>query len=91
MAPKTAKKAVFEHALAMPEEDRLELAHKLLGSVEEGPFDDPKQVEAEWLEVAERRLREVDSGKVKTVPWETVRARIATKLKSIRRASRRTS
>lgn len=78
MAPKTAQKTVFDHALSMPEEDRLELADRLLGSVEERPFDDPKQVEAEWLEVAERRFREVDSGKVKPEPWETVRTRIAT-------------
>lgn len=91
MAPKPAKKALFEHALALPEGDRADLAHRLLGSLDPTPYDDPKQVEAEWLEVAERRLREVESGKVKPVPWETVRARIATKLKSNRRATRRSS
>jgi putative addiction module component (TIGR02574 family) len=38
-------------------------------------------VEAAWAEEIERRVRQVDSGEVKTIPWEEVRAKVYARLK----------
>jgi putative addiction module component (TIGR02574 family) len=35
-----------------------------------------EHVEAAWDEEVERRVREVDTGQVKTIPWEQVRAEL---------------
>ena len=41
------------------------------------PESEPEaEVEAAWAEEIERRAREIDSGKVRTIPWEQVRAQL---------------
>ena len=60
-------------ALALPEDDRLELADRLIESLDGPPDDD---VERAWADEIARRLEEVRSGKVVTVPWEVVRKRL---------------
>jgi len=35
-----------------------------------------EDVSAAWSEEIERRIRQIDSGEVKTVPWEEVRAKL---------------
>lgn len=35
-----------------------------------------EDVETAWSEEIERRIRQLDSGEVKTVPWEEVRAKL---------------
>jgi putative addiction module component (TIGR02574 family) len=37
-------------------------------------------VEAAWAAEIERRVREIDSGDVKTIPWEEVRAKLYARL-----------
>ncbi len=64
---------LFREASELPENDRAELAGRLLQSLEEAA--DPG-VEAAWSEEIERRIRQIDSGEVKTVPWEQVRAEL---------------
>ena len=44
----------------------------------DGPPDE--NVEAAWAEEVERRVREIDSGAVKTVPWEQVRAELFSRM-----------
>jgi putative addiction module component (TIGR02574 family) len=63
---------LLDEALQLPEEDRAELALRLLDSVGE-PAD---QVERAWIEEAKRRLTEIRRGEVQTVPWAEARARI---------------
>ena len=63
---------------AAPPEERAEVAHKLLLSLEEGG-EDP-EAQAEWSAELERRAREVLDGSVKTVSWEQVEERISTQL-----------
>jgi putative addiction module component (TIGR02574 family) len=63
---------LLDEALQLPEQDRAELALRLLDSVGE-PTD---QVEAAWIEEAKRRLAEIDRGEVRTVPWPDARQRI---------------
>ena len=60
-------------ALALPEDDRLELVDRLIESLDGPPDDD---VERAWADEIARRLEEVRSGKVVTVPWEEARKRI---------------
>ena len=53
--------------------DRAELAGLLLESIEE-PSDEG--VEEAWAAEIERRMAEFRAGRVKTIPWSEVRARL---------------
>lgn len=55
--------------LALPEEDRALLAHRLLASLDSTV--DPNS-EAEWLDVVDRRWREIEDGLVECRPVEHV-------------------
>ena len=70
---------LLKRALALPPEERAELAGSLLESLDAAD-DDPRAVEAAWSEEIARRIEDLDSGKAKTVPWEEVRHRISSKL-----------
>jgi putative addiction module component (TIGR02574 family) len=60
---------LLQKALALPEDERAELAGNLISSLERTVDQD---VDAVWQQEVSRRLDEVKSGKVKTVPWEEV-------------------
>jgi putative addiction module component (TIGR02574 family) len=75
MKPDVAR--LFEEASDLPEFDRAELAGRLLESLHGEPDAD---VEAAWAEEIERRIRQIDSGEVRTIPWEEVRARLYAEL-----------
>jgi len=66
----------------LPPKERAEIASTLLHSldVEEDP-----DVEAIWAAEIERRLRDVESGKAKLVPWERVRRELRAGLKRARK------
>lgn len=64
---------LLQHALQLPEDDRLALATELLESVE-GP-DDPEWAGA-WAAELDRRVREIDEGRAKMVPWAEVKAKL---------------
>jgi putative addiction module component (TIGR02574 family) len=65
---------LLKKALALPPEARAALAGSLLESLEEG-LD--ASAEEEWnLEIA-RRIEEMDSGKVKPIPWANARRQIS--------------
>jgi putative addiction module component (TIGR02574 family) len=68
---------LFREAAELSESERAELAGLLLESLEGIPDED---VEAAWAEEVERRVRQIDSGEVKTIPWEQVRAELYTRL-----------
>ncbi|WP_240357949.1 addiction module protein [Myxococcus vastator] len=72
------KEELLTDVLRLPPEERAEVAHKLLLSLEEGAEDPGAQ--AEWSAELERRAREVLDGSVKTVSWEQVEARISARL-----------
>jgi putative addiction module component (TIGR02574 family) len=74
----TAKAAqVLREALLLPPGSRADIASTLLESLDE-PAD--KGVEAAWAKEIERRIRDVESGKVKLVPWSEVRRGLRTRL-----------
>ncbi|HEX2060362.1 MAG TPA: addiction module protein [Thermoanaerobaculia bacterium] len=68
---------LLREASELPEADRAELAGLLLESLHGEPDAD---VEAAWAEEIERRIRQIDSGEVKTIPWEEVRAKLYARL-----------
>lgn len=69
----TLTEELYKKALDLDERERAILAARLMESldteVEEG-------VEAAWLAEIERRMEELDSGKVRCIPWDEVRARL---------------
>ena len=70
-------KDIFRDASDLPERDRATLAGLLIESLEGEP--DPG-VEAAWAAEIERRVAELDSGAVKSIPWEEVRQRLLDRL-----------
>jgi len=82
MAPKIAKR-IADEALKLPVEARAALAGTLLDSLDEEVDED---AEAAWSAEIAKRVRELEDGTVKTVPWSEVRRSI---LRSRREAKRR--
>jgi len=69
----TELRQLFREALELTDNDRATLAGLLIESLESPPDPD---VEKAWAEEAERRWREIESGEVKTIPWEEVKAKL---------------
>jgi putative addiction module component (TIGR02574 family) len=65
--------ALFRDASELSENDRATLAGLLIESWEAEPEPD---VETAWLAEIERRVADVESGAVETIPWEEVRRRL---------------
>ena len=61
---------LYEDAMALPEDERAELAARLLDSLTK---DTPSQLHPAWGEELCRRLAQVDSGEVTPISWEEVK------------------
>ena len=72
---------LFREASELSERERAELAGLLLESLDGEPDQD---VEAAWAEEIERRVRQLDSGEVKTIPWQQVRTELFARLNAKR-------
>jgi putative addiction module component (TIGR02574 family) len=59
-------------ALELPVRERAALAHRLIASLDEGPDDDPTEVELAWEEEISRRLAAYRSGEVQTISSDDV-------------------
>jgi putative addiction module component (TIGR02574 family) len=66
---------ILKDALALPTEARAALAGSLLESLDTEEVDE--DAEAAWATEVNRRVAELDSGAVKTIPWAEVRRRLA--------------
>ena len=64
---------LFERASTLSDHERATLAGLLIESLESEVDPD---VEEAWRVEIERRMAELDSGAVKTVPWEVVKAKL---------------
>lgn len=63
---------LLRNALALPPEVRAALVDSLISSLDQQvDFD----VEESWREEIVKRLKEIDSGAVRLVPWEDARRR----------------
>ena len=66
---------VFNDALKLSDNERATLVGLLIESLEAIEEPDP-DVDAAWAAEAERRWQEIESGAVKTIPWEEVKAKL---------------
>jgi putative addiction module component (TIGR02574 family) len=69
-------KELFDEAISLPVEIRMQLVEKLLRSL--NPTQ--KEIDKLWAKEAERRIEEIKSCKVKTIPGEKVFKRIRDRL-----------
>lgn len=58
---------LFAEALALPDDSRLQLVERLIPTIQSEP-----SLEAEQVQEVQRRMEEVRSGRVKTIPGEQV-------------------
>ena len=63
---------LLKKAMALPPAARADLASSLIDSLDETVDDD---VEAAWQQEIAHRVEELESGRVKTIPWTEVRRR----------------
>jgi putative addiction module component (TIGR02574 family) len=68
-------------ALELPVHERAALAHRLIASLDDGPEDDPTEVELAWEEEIHRRLAAYRSGEVQTISSDEVFAKARALLK----------
>jgi putative addiction module component (TIGR02574 family) len=68
---------LLQKALSLPDSERAELAGNLIASLDTNIDPD---VDAAWQEEVARRWDEVCSGKVSTIPWESVQRKARTLL-----------
>ena len=64
---------LLEKALRLPAEARAALAGSLIESLDEAIDED---AEAAWADEIAQRIRDLDSGKAKTIPWSKARRMI---------------
>jgi putative addiction module component (TIGR02574 family) len=66
-----------DEAMRLPANARAQLAAELLGSLDDSSDEiSPGEHEASWDAELAERLRQVDTGEVKPVPWAEARKRI---------------
>lgn len=61
---------LLQSAMNLDEHSRAELAQKLLDSL------DQMELETAWLDLAETRLSELESGKTKPIGWNDIKQRV---------------
>ena len=79
MSPRAQE--LLREALALPLEERADVAAQLLASLDDAAADDPAEVEAAWAAEIERRARRAIAGETTGVPWEDVRRRADAELR----------
>lgn len=70
---------LLEKALALSTKDRGLLIDRLVASLDDEPADEG--VEAAWDEEIKRRIDDIRSGRVKTIPREQVLGRLKARLR----------
>jgi putative addiction module component (TIGR02574 family) len=68
---------LLKKAMTLPESERAELAGSLLDTLDETVDEG---AEAAWQNEIALRIRELDSGREKTILWNQVHGRLAAKL-----------
>jgi putative addiction module component (TIGR02574 family) len=69
----SSKQTVIDEVLRLSESERLEVAEAVYQSLE-GPRDGAEDA---WSAEIQRRLNDIDAGRVKLVPWPQARRQIA--------------
>ena len=79
MSPRAQE--LLRDAMALPVQERADLAAELLASLDDAAAEDPAEVEAAWAAEIERRARRVMTGETAGIPWEDVRRRAEAELR----------
>jgi putative addiction module component (TIGR02574 family) len=69
----TRAEQLVEEALQLPEDDREWIVDRLSQSIE---GDSAESVEAAWAVEIDRRIKEIDEGKVELRPWDETMAEL---------------
>ena len=72
---------VLREALALPLEERADVAAELLASLDDAAAEHSEEVEAAWAAEIERRARRALAGESAGVPWDDVRRRAEAELR----------
>jgi len=72
--------SLLQQALTLPEEDRAEIATRLIASLDADSRESRQDVEEAWAAEIERRCEALDAGATTTRSWTEVRRRIETDL-----------
>jgi putative addiction module component (TIGR02574 family) len=80
---------VLEQALELPIKQRARVARELLASLDEGPEEDPAEVERAWAAEIQRRVGQIRTGKEKGIPWSRIRSELRADLARSRRGRAR--
>ncbi|MDD5672678.1 MAG: addiction module protein [Chitinivibrionales bacterium] len=64
---------IISDAMLMPDEDRAIIAERLIASLD---HEFEKDAELAWQKEIQKRIEDIDSGKVTCIPWEQVRSRL---------------
>jgi putative addiction module component (TIGR02574 family) len=81
----TKARKVFGDALKLSQKDRAKLAARLLDSLDTDKAD---EIEAAWAAEIEKRIEELESGKVKAIPWSVAWKEIVERAHAKSRVSR---
>lgn len=73
---------IMKAVMDLPEDDREQLVEELNATLHGGFAS--KEIETAWATEVERRIEEVESGKVKMLPWDDVQREIFEDLATIR-------
>ncbi|MDM8536619.1 addiction module protein [Desulfobacterales bacterium HSG17] len=61
---------ILNHALSMSPAERVRIAHCLIHSLEE---TSEGNVDEKWIQLAKKRFKELENGKVKPVSWDEIK------------------
>jgi putative addiction module component (TIGR02574 family) len=78
MTPQVSK--LLEKALALSAQERGLLIDRLIETLDDEPADEG--VEEAWAKEVERRMGDIRSGRVETIPGEQVRERLKARLRN---------
>jgi putative addiction module component (TIGR02574 family) len=76
---KATLEKVAEDALSLPARDRAVLTRILIEALDTEPAEEAAEVEAAWQDEVEKRVNEVASGRVKTIPAQQVFSKLRAK------------
>jgi putative addiction module component (TIGR02574 family) len=65
--------SIISDAMLMPDEDRAMIAERLIASLD---HEFEKDAEIAWQKEIEKRIDDIDRGKVTCMPWELVRMQL---------------
>lgn len=70
--------AILDAAMMLPVAERSALANQLMLSLDEEPLTESEMdaMDARWAPEIRRRIAELESGQVQSIPWEEVDAQI---------------